>query len=431
MTDFKKIFEEKGIDYIQFQFTTIFGDFKMVEFPSSIWDEMKEGTGVDGSSLGFLTTEQSDMRAIPDLSTFNVLPWDNRTARFICDFYDNEGKPHPACPRGILKRIIAEAKELGLDYKTRPELEWFFVDSDIEPIENALYMDTLPFDTYAHVRRAISDDMLDMGIGVKTIHHECGISQHEIEFTVDDALRHADNVQTTKLISKAQASFEGIFCTYMAKPFHDQAGSGLHVHQYITKDGVNIFSDAEKGLSDELHWFVGGILKYTNEMTAFLNPTTNSYKRLVPGHEAPVYVSWGVGNRTALIRVPGYEKNARIEYRAADCATNIYLASALLLAAGLEGMKNKIEPIKPTTKNIENLSEEERKEMGITQLPEDLGNALDLLEKSDFVKKCIGDELLQIFLNTKRKEFNEYLKAKELGLEEELEWEYEMYLERS
>ena len=430
MQDFEQIFKEKEIEYIQFQFTTIFGDLKAVEFPVKIWDTMKNGTGVDGSSLGFLSTEQSDMKAVPDYSTFAILPWEPRVARFICDMYDNHGNPHPADPRSILKRVINKAEKMGFNYKTRPELEFYFLDSEGEPFDNGLYMDTGPFDPLASLRREITDDMIEMGMGVKTIHHECGNGQHEIEFTTLDALHQADNVQTAKLIAKTRALFNGVICTFMAKPILDQAGSGLHIHQYLTKDGENAFSDEKEKISDTLKFFVGGILEHVDEITAFLNPTTNSYKRLVPGHEAPVYKSWGVGNRTALIRVPGYENKARIEYRAADAATNIYLASALLLAAGLDGIEKKIEPIKPTTKNIENLSDKEREDMEITGLPRTLEEALNYTEKSSFVREILGDLIVDIFIREKRKEIKKLNSTNPKNDYDELTWEYEQYLER-
>jgi len=281
------------------------------------------------------------------------------------------------------------------------------------------------------LRRTIADDMLSMGIPVKTIHHECAFGQQEIEFNVLDALKQADNTQTAKLIIKAESTFEELISTFMPKPFPKQAGSGLHIHQYLTKEGKNIFSDEEKGISDTLLYFVGGILEHVDAMTAIFNPTTNSYKRLVPGHEAPVHKSWGIANRTALIRVPGYEKKARIEYRATDGATNIYLASALLLAAGLEGVKKKIEPIPPTTRNVEKLTSQELKEMGITRLPSTFDEALANLEQSNFVKEVVGKDILEIFFEVKRAESKGYQEAKALGEEEEWAWEYEKYLERS
>lgn len=430
LNDIEEFFEENNIEFVQFQFTTLFGELKSVEFPVEIWDEMKEGTGVDGSSLGFLSTEQSDMKIIPDLNTLTILPWEPRIARFICDIYGDDNKPYPMDPRSILKRVIEEARSLGYQYKTRPELEWYFLDYDLDPFEEGEYMDTLPFDELGYLRRDIACDMIDMGIQVKTIHHEVGNSQQEIEFMVFDALGQADNTQTAKLIIKAEALFNEVIATFMPKPFPDIAGSGFHIHQYLTKDGENIFTDKEKGISDFLYYFIGGILKHVDAMTAIFNPTTNSYKRLVPGHEAPIYKSWGIANRTALIRVPGYEKSARIEFRGTDCATNIYLASALLLAAGLDGIKNRIEPIKPTTKNIEHLSDLERKDMGITKLPSSLSEALDALEKSSFVKEVLGKELVSIFIKIKREECKEYEEVKKLGETEEWEWEYKKFLER-
>ena len=431
MIDFENYFKENGIEFIQFQFSTIFGELKSVEFPVDIWEDMKSGTGVDGSSLGFLKTEQSDMKIIPDFDTLAILPWEPRVARFICDIYGNDGKPHPTDPRSILKRVIEQAKKSGYEYKTRPELEWFFLDFEFDPIDYGQYMDTLPFDMMGSLRRDIAADMKKMGIPIKTIHHECSAGQHEIEFLVLDALKQADNVQTAKMIIKADSAFEEIIGTFMPKPFPDQAGNGFHIHQYLVKDGKNIFSDEEKGISDELRYFVGGILDHVDAMTAILNPTTNSYKRLVPGHEAPVFKSWGVANRTALIRIPGYEKSARIEYRATDGAANIYLATALLLAAGLDGIKRKIEPISSTTRNLEDLSSQEREEMGITKLPENLSKALDFLEESTFVKEVLNDEILEIFLNVKRKEYKDYLEAKNNGEEQEWDWEYQTYLERA
>ena len=431
MNNLKEFFEENNIEFIQFQFTTIFGELKSVEFPVNLWEEMKEGTGVDGSSLGFLQTEQSDMRVIPDLSTIAILPWEPRVARFICDIYTNEGVPHPTDPRSILKKVIKQANALGYEYKTRPELEWYFIDEDLEPIEDGEYMDTLPFDIKGSLRRSIASDMLEMGIPVKTIHHECGNGQQEIEFTVLDALIQADNTQTAKLIIKANSLFDEVIASFMPKPFEELAGNGFHIHQYLSKDGTNIFSDKEKGISDNLRYFVGGILKHVDAMTAVFNPTTNSYKRLVPGHEAPVYKSWGVANRTALIRIPGYEKNARIEFRATDGATNIYLASALLLAAGLEGIENKIEPIESTVRNMEKISEEERNNLGIEQLPKSLTEALDYFEQSTLIEKVLGKDVVEIFLKVKRQECKEYKEQKEKGQDAEWEWEYIKYLERS
>jgi len=426
MIEFINVFKEKAIDYIQFQFTTILGEFKSVEFPVKIWDDLKEGTGIDGSSLGFLMTEQSDMRIVPDYNTFAVFPWNPRVGRFICDLTDNNGIPYPTCPRGILKKIISKAKALGYGFQTRPELEWYFITKDFKPSDKAMYMDNLPNDKLQDLRRQITDDMMDMNIGVKTIHHEVGFGQQEVEFTADNALQQADNVQTGKLITKVRAFYKDIISTYMPKPFEQMAGNGLHIHQYLNKNGENAFSDKEKGISDILRYYIGGIQHNINPISAILNPTTNSYKRLTPHHEAPVYVSWGVGNRTALIRVPGYEHSARIEYRAGDAMMNIYLGSALLLAAGLDGIKNNIEPNQPTTKNVDLLTDDKRKELKIEKLPENLEESLKAFEKSNFIKKTLGKELMKIYLNFKYTELQEFEIAKSNGNEKD--WEYNKYL---
>jgi len=422
---------DEAVDYVQFQFTTVFGDLKVVEFPAKIWDEMCGGTGVDGSSLKFLRTEQSDMKVHPDFDTFAVLPWEPRVARFICDLWDNNDTPHVACPRSVLKKTVAKAKKLGYEYRTRPELEWYFVDEECNPMDRGLYMDTSPYDKLGYLRRMVTDDLADMGVELKTIHHEGGEGQQEIEFQATGALKVADHVQTAKLVAKAEAAMNDVVCTFMPKPFPEQPGSGMHIHQYLTKKGENVFADPEKGISDLLLHFVGGVFEHADAISAFLNPLTNSYKRLVPGHEAPVYKSWGVGNRTALVRIPGYEKSARVEYRAPDCSANIYIAEALLLAAGLDGVKRKIEPISPTIENVDEMTEDKRGELGITQLPTSLEESLNHLEGDDFVQGVLGREMVGIFLDVKRREYRDFLDAKAKGSEEEKRWELSKYLVRA
>ncbi|MFW9945702.1 MAG: glutamine synthetase family protein [Candidatus Odinarchaeota archaeon] len=426
MTDFSKLFEEKGIDYIQFQFTTILGEFKGVEFPARIWEEMREGTGIDGSSLGFLKTEQSDMKIIPDLNTFAIIPWNTSIGRFICDITDNNGIAYSTCPRGILKTQLSKAKSLGYEFLTRPELEWYFLTNDLKPADNGSYMDIPPTDKLHELRRQISDSMMEMGIGIKTIHHEVGTGQHEIEFLPFNALYQADNVQTAKMIVKTETFYDDLIATFMPKPLSFKAGSGLHIHQYLIKDNRNIFSDEEKGISDLLRYYIGGIQKRLDSISAILNPTTNSYKRLIPNHEAPIYDIWGIGNRAALIRVPGYEKSARIEYRAGDASMNIYLGTALLLAAGLDGIKNKIEPKDPINTNIDHLTTEEKVKLGVRELPSNLDQSLTAFQRSNFIEKVLGKELKKLFLNLKQKELKEFKKAKNDG--DETSWELKKYL---
>ncbi|MFW9969728.1 MAG: glutamine synthetase family protein [Candidatus Odinarchaeota archaeon] len=428
MSEFNTIFKEKAIDYIQFHFTSILGEFKAVEFPVKIWEDLKNGTGIDGSSLGFLMTEQSDMRIIPDLNTFSILPWNPRVGRFICNLTDNKGTTSPSCPRGVLKRIIAKANELGYEYQTRPELEWYFITKDLKPADKGKYMDMLPEDKFQDLRRQITDDMIDMNIGVKIIHHEVGLGQQEVELIADNGFLQADNVQTAKLIAKVRAFYQDLICTFMPKPFEKLAGNGLHIHQYLIKNGENAFSDKEKGISDILRYYIGGIQHHINSISAILNPTTNSYKRLIPHHEAPVYVSWGIGNRTALLRVPGYENSVRIEYRAGDAMMNIYLGSAVLLAAGLDGIKNKIGPNQPTPKNLDSISDEEREQLRIKKLPASLEESLQAFEKDNFIKKTLGKGLMKIYLNLKYQELADYELAKSNGNEKE--WEINKYLYR-
>ncbi|MFX0032951.1 MAG: glutamine synthetase family protein [Candidatus Hodarchaeota archaeon] len=426
MKDFSKIFEEKGIDYIQFQFTTLLGEFKEVEFPVNIWDEMKEGTGIDGSSIGFLKTEQSDMQIVPDLKTFSIIPWNARIGRFICDITDYKGIAYSMCPRSILKKQLEVVKSLGYEFLMRPELEWYFLTNDLLPADNGTYMDMSPLDSLHELRRQITDDMLEMGIGIKTIHHEVAPGQHEIEFLSSNALYQADNVQTAKVIIKTESFYEDLIATFIPKPFPLEAGNGLHIHQYLTQEGRNIFADKEQGVSSLLRYYVGGIQKHVDAISAILNPITNSYKRLIPNHEAPVYNTWGIGNRTALIRIPGYEKSARVEYRAGDAAMNIYLGTALLMASGLDGIKNKIEPNSPIKENIDSLNKEKRDILGIKQLPRSLDQSLVAFEKNQLIKKVLGKEFVKIFLEIKEKELDEYEKAKKNGNEKS--WELKKYL---
>ncbi|MBN2155322.1 MAG: glutamine synthetase [Candidatus Lokiarchaeota archaeon] len=429
MTNFTpEFFIQNEIDYIQFQFTTLLGDLKAVEIPAKNWEDMREGTGVDGSSLGFLATEQSDMRAIPDYSTYSILPWDDGLARFICDMYGNDGTPHPLDPRSIFKRVLNQAQEMGFTYLTRPELEWYFVTDNMVPADEAKYMATVPMDIFHFLRRQITDYMiLTFPKGAPhTIHHECGPGQHEIELMKCEALSQSDNVQTSKIIIKTVALEEEIIGTFMPKPFPDQAGNGLHIHQYLENEkGENVFSE-ESGVSDILRHFIGGTIKHIDALCAILNPSTNSYKRLVPDHEAPVYTAWGIANRTALMRVPGYENKAHVEYRAGDASMNIYLGNAVLLAAGLDGIKKKIEPPAPTSKNVDNMTDKERKELGITQLPKSLEEAVDAFEQSSFMKGVLGKPFMDIYIATKHEEIREHKEAVEHG--KETEWERKKYL---
>lgn len=428
--DVSKILSE--IDYLQFQFTNIVGELKAVEVPKKYAEKyLKEGLGIDGSSIGFLATEQSDMKIKPDISTLHILPWDPRIARVICDIYDINGNPLQSDPRSILKRAMKKAKDSGLSMKARPELEWYLMDFDGEPADIGGYMDAPPLDEEIELRRLMTDFMMEFDIFPKMIHHEVGPSQHEIEFVMIDSLLAADMVQTVKQIIRMVAWNANLVASFMPKPYTGQAGSGLHVHHMLFKGKENLFNAEDGTPSETLRHFVGGLLKHAPGLTAIFNPTVNSYKRLVPGHEAPVYISWGFANRTALVRVPGYEKSARIEFRGADSAANIYLVLALLLAAGLDGVEKKIEPIEGTTLNVDHLTDEKRKEMGIKRAPKNLKEALAALNADKFLCDFLGPQFIEIYNRTKTKEWEEYIKeTRNPNTEEVTEWEFQTMFER-
>jgi len=287
------------VDYVQLQFTNIQGQLKAVEVPKKYAEKyLTEGLGIDGSSVGFLLTEQSDMRISPDLSTFHVIPWDTRIARVICDIHDTNGNPIPSDPRSILKRAINLAKiDFNFDFKVRPELEWYIMTPDGEPADIGGYMDAPPFDSEIELRRAMTDYMMAFDVYPKMLHHEVGPGQMEIEFDMIEPLLAADMTQTVMQIVRMVAWDSGLVASFMPKPYTSEAGNGLHVHHMLHKNGENIFS-AKGGVSQTLKYFVGGLLKHANGLTAIFNPTVNSYKRLVPGHEAPVYTARGLANRT-------------------------------------------------------------------------------------------------------------------------------------
>ncbi|HUT81756.1 MAG TPA: glutamine synthetase family protein [Candidatus Bathyarchaeia archaeon] len=420
------------VDYVQFQFTNILGQLKAVEVPKRLAEKyLEEGLGIDGSSIGFLLTEQSDMRIKPDLSTLQIIPWDTRAARVICDIYDLNERPLECDPRSILKRAINSAKiDFNFDFKVRPELEWYVMSPDGEPADIGEYMDAPPHDSEYELRREIVDYMMELGTFPKMLHHEVGPGQMEIEFEMTEPLLAADMVQTTKQIIKMVAWNNGLVASFMPKPYTTEAGNGLHVHHMLFKNNENIFS-AKGGVSQTLKYFVGGLLKHAPGLTAIFNPTINSYKRIVPDHEAPVYISWGIANRTALVRVPGYEKTARIEYRGADTTANIYLLTALLLVSGLDGIRNKIEPIEGTSLNVDRLTNEKREEMGIRKTPSTLKAAIEALNADKFLCDFLGPAFIEIYNKIKRNEWEAYTKhVKNPESIEVSEWEFNEMFER-
>lgn len=417
---FEKI-EKEGVKFIQMQFTDILGAVKNVTIPSEKLEKaVDEGVFFDGSSvLGYATIEESDMRLMPDMNTFLILPWTNndlKTARFLCNIYDSKGKRFEGDPRYILEKVVRKAKEMGYSAKAGPEYEFFFLNMDEngnpipKPSDSGGYFDLMR-DKGDNVRKEIVMYLNKMGFDVEASHHEVAPGQHEIDLTYSDIIASADRVTMMKYVTKTIALKHNLYATFMPKPLFGECGSGMHVHLSLIKKGENVFYE-KKGryeLSKNASYFIGGILKYAKETCAVLASWVNSYKRLVPGYEAPVYLSWANKNRSALIRVPaGREMKTRVEIRNPDPAGNPYLQFAVMLASGLKGIEEKISPPEPVEKDIYRMTNEERKKIGIGSLPSNLGEALYYMEKSGLVKETIGEHLFKHYLYIKHKEWDEY-----------------------
>ena len=417
-----KMAKENDVRFIRMWFTDILGMLK--SFAISI-DELEgaleEGMGFDGSSIeGFARIDESDMVAKPDPDTFQILPWrpleHNAVARMFCDILKPGGEPFEGDPRYVLKRNLKKASDLGFTFYVGPELEFFyFKDSKgTEILDSGGYFDLTPLDAATDLRRNTVITLEKMGIGIEYSHHEVAPSQHEIDMRYTDALTMADNVMTYRLVVKQIAINQGAYATFMPKPVFGINGSGMHVHQSLFKGDRNAFFDA-KGkyyLSKLARSYVAGLLKYAPEITAVNNQWINSYKRLVPGYEAPVYLSWAKRNRSDLIRVPEYrpgrEKATRIELRSPDPACNPYLCFSVMLAAGLKGIEDGLEPPEPVEENVYEMTEKERKARGIYTLPASLADAIALTEKSELVKKALGDHVFNAFIENKKIEWNQY-----------------------
>lgn len=414
--------KKDGIKFVQMQFTDILGTVKNVTIPTTKLDKaIDEGVFFDGSSvLGYATVEESDMRLKPDTETFAVIPWledSLKTARIVCDVFDHEGNPFEGDPRAALKRQLEKAKKKGWIFNTAPEYEFFFLkldekgDPTTKPSDSGGYFDLMR-DRGDNVRKEIVNYLNAMGFDVEASHHEVAPGQHEIDLMYTDAMESADRVAMMKYVTKTIAYRHGLYATFMPKPIFGMNGSGMHVNQSLmTPDGKNIFHDS-KGpykLSKNALYFIGGLLKYAKETCAILASSVNSYKRLVPGYEAPVYISWANRNRSAYIRVPaGREAHTRIELRNPDPAGNPYLQFTVMLAAGLKGIEDKIEPPEPVEKDIFHMGAEEREAFGIGSLPENLGQALENMRKSELIREALGEHLFSHFLYVKEKEWEEY-----------------------
>ena len=433
--DIIRMVDEEDVEFIRLQFTDMFGTLKNVAITSSqLSKALNNECMFDGSSIeGFVRIEESDMYLYPDLDTFVIFPWrpqQGKVARIICDVYTAEKKPFEGDPRYILKKAIADAAELGYRFDVGPECEFFLFDQDEDgqpttiSTERAGYFDLGPVDLGENARRDMVLTLEDMGFEIEASHHEVAPAQHEIDFRYDEALKTADNIMTFKLTVKTIAKRHGLFASFMPKPKCGVNGSGMHINMSLEKDGRNIFDDpdGELGLSREAYWFIGGIIKHMKGMSAITNPLVNSYKRLVPGYEAPIYIAWSVTNRSPLIRIPSTRgAGTRVELRCPDPAANPYLALAVCLEAGLDGIRNQIEPPAAVMENVFEMRVSQKNELGIESLPADLGEALEEYQKDEYIKNVLGSHITEKYVEAKQAEWAEY-RAQVTG------WEVENYL---
>jgi glutamine synthetase len=426
---------DAGVRFLRLQFTDILGMIKNVEVPDRQFEEALEGRVMfDGSSIeGFVRIEESDMFLTPDLSTFRVFPWVNpsgeKVARLICDITNPDGTAFAGCPRQTLKRAMAEAASRGFAMKVGTEVEFFlFQTRDGEPTtethDAAGYFDLTPVDQGEDVRRQIVLMLEAMGFEVEAAHHEVAGGQHEIDFRWDHVLSAADNVSTFRFVVKNVARQNGVHATFMPKPVFGVNGSGMHTHMSLLRGDENAFFDADAPfeLSRTCTSYIGGLLQHAEAFCAITNPLVNSYKRLIPGFEAPTHIAWSERNRSPLIRVPAPRGHAtRIELRMPDPSCNPYLAFAAILRAGLDGIDNALDPGAPVNKNIFTMSHREKRSLRIDELPANLSDALDELERSTLMRETLGDHIFEHFLEAKRREWFDYL-------QQVSQWEVDRYL---
>ena len=435
--DILRIVEEEDVGFIRLQFTDIFGVMKNVAITASQLEKaLDHQIMFDGASIeGFARIEESDMYLYPDLDTFEIFPWrpqQGKVARLICDVYKPDGTIFQSDPRYVLKKVMSQAKSMGLEFDVGPECEFFLFHTDDDGLpttvthESAGYFDLGPLDLGENARRDMVLTLEDMGYEIEASHHESAPAQHEIDLHYDEALASADSIMTFKLVVKTIAKRHGLHATFMPKPKSGINGSGLHINMSMRKDGINIFHDSKDpaGLSKEAYWFIGGLMKHMKAICFITNPVVNSYKRLVPGYEAPVYIAWSARNRTPLIRIPDTRGDAvRIELRSPDPSANPYLALAVCLAAGLEGIQNEIMPPKSVDCNIYEMSEEERKASGIEMLPGSLLEAAREFEKDAFIQSVLGEDLSKKYIEAKTREYADYRA-------QVTDWEISRYLHR-
>lgn len=433
--DIMALVSDEDVEFIRLQFTDMFGSLKNVAITASQLEKALDNKCMfDGSSIeGFARIEESDMYLYPDLNTLEIFPWrpqQGKVARLICDVYRPNGEPFEGDPRYILKCAVKEAERMGYKFEVGPECEFFLFHTDENGMpttlthEKAGYFDLGPLDLGENARRDMVLTLEDMGFVVEASHHEVAPAQHEIDFKYDEALATADNIMTFKLAVKTIAKRHGLHATFMPKPKYGVNGSGMHINMSLSKDGKNIFNDPadELGLSKEAYYFIGGIMKHMKGMTAITNPLVNSYKRLVPGYEAPVYIAWSATNRSPLIRIPAIRgEGTRIELRCPDPAANPYLALAVCLRAGLDGIAGRMNPPASVDRNIFTMSKEEKKKLGIEAIPGTLIEAVYALEEDEFIQEALGRHVSQKYIEAKKAEWADYRS-------QVTDWEINQYL---
>ena len=435
--DIKKSVKDNDVRFLRLAFTDINGTSKAVEVPTSQLDKvLTNDIRFDGSSIdGFVRLEESDMVLYPDFSTWAVLPWGDekggKIGRLVCSVHKTNGEPFEGDPRNNLKRVLKEMEEMGFsdfDIGFEAEFHLFKLGEDgnwtTEVPDHASYFDMTSDDEGARCRRDIVETLENIGFEVEAAHHEVGDGQQEIDFRFDDALTTADRVQTFKMVVREVARKHGLYATFMAKPVEGQAGNGMHTNMSLFKDGKNVFydKDGEFHLSDTALYFLNGILEHARAITAIGNPTVNSYKRLIPGFEAPVYISWASKNRSPLVRIPDAEEiNTRLEMRSADPTANPYLLLAACLTAGLNGIKEAKKPMAPITSNVFEMSEEERAKRGIKPLPSTLHNAVKAFKSDPLIQEALGEHLTQSFIDSKNLEWSKYTQSVS-------DWERDRYM---